>query len=78
MVRNPVAKDVNDRGGDDCILGWLVGGLMPPQEFASWLDGMALRSDRPSCMEKKQRDVLAKQVRCLGKFGDRSESTVLR
>ena len=51
---------------------------MPPQEFASWLDGMALRSDRPSCMEKKQRDVLAKQVRCLGKFGDRSESTVLR
>ena len=30
---------------------------------------MALRSDRPSCMEKKQRDVLAKQVACgFGRF----------
>ena len=54
------------------IASWVggVGGLMPPQEFASWLDGMALRSDRPFCMEKKQRDVLAKQVACgLGRFG---------
>lgn len=47
-----------------------VGGVDSPQEFASWLDGMALRSDRPSCMEKKQRDVLAKQVPCgLERFG---------